>query len=277
VIFVIQGLIYSDKNNYIPVVDMENYWVGELSSNLKVNGTHNAWCYFFNQTSDTELAEVYKSKNVILSSGTSIMGSEYWLNDRKFSYVKDNSKLNELKFMIDKYIKLNSFVLKHLENTRIKLDWSNEEIFGVFMRGTGYQTYKGAQPIMPDVEFYIQELEKLLNKSKFSRLYVATEDFRLFLRLQKHFGANIIMPSLRYEQNLKLDVWEKNQDLTFDHAILMGFDKTLTYLTETILLSQCINYVCNLSNASVFSIALSDLGKTQRWVIEPNKIHKLTA
>ena len=43
IFFVLQGLEFAQKNGFIPVVDMENYWVGELSSLKKINGTSNAW------------------------------------------------------------------------------------------------------------------------------------------------------------------------------------------------------------------------------------------
>ena len=66
--FVLKGISYAEKNGYVPVVDMENYWMSELSSVKGVDGEKNAWCYFFKQVSEYSLSQVYQSKNVILFS-----------------------------------------------------------------------------------------------------------------------------------------------------------------------------------------------------------------
>ena len=46
---VAQGLLYAEEKGYIPVVDMENYWMAELNTLKRINGTYNSWCYFFQQ------------------------------------------------------------------------------------------------------------------------------------------------------------------------------------------------------------------------------------
>ena len=85
--YVLKGIMHAEQNNLVPVVDMENYWIGELSSLKKINGTHNAWCYFFNQTSEFTLSEVYKSKNVIISNGFEILEKNHWVNDKNFDFI----------------------------------------------------------------------------------------------------------------------------------------------------------------------------------------------
>ena len=48
----------------IPVVDMENF-TNPYNEKDQINNTLNSWEYYFNQTSDYSLKDIYKSKNVI--------------------------------------------------------------------------------------------------------------------------------------------------------------------------------------------------------------------
>ena len=54
-------------NKWIPVVDWENYRLPH-SEDVPVNGTCNAWEYYWKQPSLYTLEEVYRSKHVILSN-----------------------------------------------------------------------------------------------------------------------------------------------------------------------------------------------------------------
>ncbi len=51
---------------FIPIIDWENYKT-QYNVDFPVNGTKNAWEYYFEQPCGYSLEEVYKSKNVRLS------------------------------------------------------------------------------------------------------------------------------------------------------------------------------------------------------------------
>ena len=64
--YVLTHLCYAKEKGYVPVIDQKNYSV--YNSVLEpVNGTLNAWEYFWVQPSDITLDDAYQSKNVILS------------------------------------------------------------------------------------------------------------------------------------------------------------------------------------------------------------------
>ncbi|MCC8192296.1 MAG: hypothetical protein LIO41_04575 [Ruminococcus sp.] len=67
--FVLGHIIYALNNNYIPVVDMENYMT-LYSEHKELHGTKNAWEYYFYQPiGKISLECAYESKEYILSSG----------------------------------------------------------------------------------------------------------------------------------------------------------------------------------------------------------------
>jgi hypothetical protein len=122
---VLQGIMYAEKQNLIPVVDMENYWVAELSSTKKINNTYNAWCYFFEQISPYDLKEVYKSKNVILSKGSRILGDSHWFSDKTHLYSTNTTLINLLKNEVNDCIKLNKYTLEKFEKIKLQFSISN--------------------------------------------------------------------------------------------------------------------------------------------------------
>ena len=64
--YVLSHLQYAIKNKWIPIIDQKNYPVYNKVPCL-INGTMNAWEYFWQQPSNYKLEEVYASKNVVLS------------------------------------------------------------------------------------------------------------------------------------------------------------------------------------------------------------------
>jgi hypothetical protein len=121
---------------------------------------------------------------------------------------------------------------------------------------------------IPNFDFFISEIKNILFKNKnIDKIFICTEDYRGYLALKKEFEDYEIIPSVRFRTNLSLDQWIKSQELTHDGGILMGFDKTLRYLTEVLLLSECEYFIGTPSNASAFVLARSDLDSGDHRII----------
>jgi hypothetical protein len=234
---------------------MENYWLGELSSTKKINNTYNAWCYFFEQISNYSLQEVYKSKNVILSAGSRILGTGHWFSDRKLLYLSESNHLRDISEIINKYIKLNKHTLNHFNKIKEELNWTPSQTLGIFIRGTGYRTNFGVNDTPPTIESMVLNIKKTLLEKKIDKLYISTEDYEIYLTLCKEFEDYNIIPNIRYQKTLSIEDWKKSGDLTFDGGILLGYDRTLNYLIDILLLTECESCIATLSNASVFFLS----------------------
>jgi hypothetical protein len=266
---VAQGLLYAEEKGYTPIVDMENYWVAELNSLKKINGTYNSWCYFFQQVSNYTLEEVYSSKNVILSDGVDILGRDHWLTMRKNQFILDREKLITIKKLFSSYLFVNAPTLEFIENEKKIRKWEPSSTLGIFIRGTNYYGSTTFLPeSIPNFNFFIREIKNILFKNKnIDKIFICTEDYRGFLALKKEFEDYEIIPSVRFRTDLSLDQWIKSQELTHDVGILMGFDKTLRYLTEVLLLSECEYFIGTPSNASAFVLTRSDLDSGDHRII----------
>jgi hypothetical protein len=273
VFFVLQGLLYAQRNNYIPFVDIETYWLREWSHRKKINGTRNAWCHFFNQVSNYSLEEVYKSKNVVLSDGSNILGRSHWLTNRKIEMATSPILLKDTKKLISSYLSLNEETSRHILATKKKLNWSPEETLGVFIRGTVYYSKTPMwEDRIPSLKFFISEVDKFLTKKQLKNIYIATEDYRIYLALQKRFSGNHILPSIRYNLDQSAEEWISLQKTTYDSGLIMGYTKTLDYLSEMTLLSECTNFIGTLSNASAFVLASCNLDTGDHRIVLKDKV-----
>ena len=273
--YVLQGILYAEKNGYVPIVDMENYWVAELSSRNKINGTYNAWCYLFNQISIYSLDEVYKSKNVILSKGSNILDFDHWFSNRQIYFMTEPDKLRIISELLKKYIRFNASTLNNISKIKKEVAWEGKRTLGIFIRGTGFISYQGAQMPVASLDFIILSVRKMIQEGSIDRLFISTEDYRIYSALRESFTEETIIPSIRHPKNMTIEKWITSQKQTYDHGILMGYEATLKYLLEIILLSECSSFIGTLSNASAFALALNDNKYEDSRVIVKNEVINL--
>ena len=67
VTFVLNHLRICKKNNFIPIVDMDNFKT-IYNEDKKIKNTNNAWEYYFEKLNNFPLKEVYQSQNVFITS-----------------------------------------------------------------------------------------------------------------------------------------------------------------------------------------------------------------
>lgn len=260
IFYVVQGILYAEEKGFIPVVDMENYWVGELSEVKKINETRNAWCYLFQQISDYNLSEVYKSKNVVLSNGYKIFGHEHWLELKNRDLIMNPRLLKLTKEILSKYINLNHMTIAALESAKKRIEWDGGKTLGIFVRGGNYYLNAGTKLTdIPKYEYLLSNIYTMALTAQVSRIFICTEDFRFYNKLSRDLKEFNIVQSIRYPENLTLEEWQKDQKLTFDNSILMGYEKSLKYLIEILLLSECKYTISTNSNASIFALIMNDI------------------
>ena len=279
IFFVLQGLDYAAKNGYIPIVDMEHYWIGELSSLRKINGTYNAWCYFFNQVSKYSIEEVYKSKNVILSNGSNILGKDNWLTNRNIIFATNYDLLKRANSILSKSVSLNTETLKYLHDLKSELNWKSEQTLGVFIRGTPYfQDIHFPDSTIPNLDYFISEVKNLLSRKSLKYMYISTEDYRVYKKLSSEFSNIEIVPSIRYNSLNKIMDWESSQKMSHvDGLVKMNYEKTLPYLAEIYLLISCADFIGTFSNASAFILASRNLDLGDNFLVLQGKSLRIKA
>ena len=217
-ILILNHLKICEKKKYIPVIDMKNFTTIYNEKKL-INNTFNAWEYYFKNVSTYNLEEVYKSQNVIISPNKIVHNMEHWPN-----------KHLEFKKIYNKYIKVNKGVKKILEKYLKKLSFKNKKILGVHFRGTSYKTSPG-HALPATIEQIIKHSEYLLNKYKFEKIFLVTEELNYQQKLKNHFGNKLIsINSFRSNRDDAFLKYPRNL-----HRYKLGLESII----EAFLLSKC--------------------------------------
>ena len=232
--FIVNHLVISQKNNFIPIVDMENF-TNPYNEKDQIDNTFNSWEYYFNQTSDYSLKDIYKSKNVIFSRSDFNKEMEYRIHlEPKFKKFIGK----EINFK-KKYI---SFVNEYFE----KNDLNNKKILGVHFRGTSYKTSSGH--ILPATTSQMKKyVDKIINKEKFDKIFICTEEQNYLEFFKKHY-SKILLYIDTYRSN-RNDAFKKYDRI--NHRFLLGDES----IKEALILSRCKSLLfvrSNIINAANF-------------------------
>lgn len=253
----LQNLAYAIENNWIPVVDWENYGPFPHQENYPVHGTKNCWEYYWNQPSEYSLEEVYQSKNVILSTQ----------NTRDNQYVPSiffSPKLQEQAEdyatrcpKYDRYISLNPEVAQYIQEKQNALFPSGARILGVAVRGTSYgveSTLKGmakadGHPKQPTEAKLIQMIRQFMLEWDMDYAFITCEFAPLIEDIRKALGDKIIyLPRKRYDKPPKRGDVEKNLDPLYVPG--QKYQTNLDYLTEMVLLARCTSLLAAMSSGT---------------------------
>ena len=237
---VLNHLLICKKFNFFPVVDMENFKTiyNEIS---KINGHLNAWEYYFERLNRYTLKEVYKSKNVIFS------------NSNLEKYMLADMTNNNLKNLFSKII-IKKHIIKKFENFYKKNFLNTKNILGIHFRGSTYKVARGhAFPFT--IDLMLIEIDKLINKYKYKKIFLVTEEQKYLDTSKKKYGDKCIFySSYRMHKKDLFKIYPRK-----NHRYKMGEETVI----DTLLLSKCDGLAYIKSNVISAAIMLSK--KKQRY------------
>jgi hypothetical protein len=236
--YVLSHLKFARDNNYVPIVDMENYKVYN-SLDEPINDTKNAWEYFFCQPFQSKplqskLNEIYKSKNVILSKCS-------WFSQWDMGYDVNNYQNKDIIALYSSPApKLNSQTENAVAESYIQVFGERKGILGVSYRFGGHSKeclrVGAGHPIQPEVAELIDITEKNLNLLNLKYVFLASDEEYSVKCFQEKFGENLLLlPRIRTskEQYATPEWFEQFYGKNSIYAT------SLEYLTEMELLSKC--------------------------------------
>ena len=253
-------LYYAEQYGYEPIIDWKNY-SNFYKEKYMINNKTNSWEYYFNQPIETPLEEVYKSKNVILSSTnvSSIIESKFLMKDlNQANFINDSEQINKFND-ISKKISLVEPIKKETEKILDDLFKSRKNILGIVLRGTDYlNNYLSRGHPTPFIaENSLEIVEDYLNEWKMEYIYLSTEVVEYVELYKNHFKDKLIL--------LERDRYHNNQNKKFINLYTRDRenDKYLTgleYLTEVYGLAKC-DSIIGTSCASLHSAIILNNNK----------------
>jgi hypothetical protein len=253
----------SDINGYIPVVDLKNYKNGYLEN--EEIGLINAWEYYFEQTSNFSLDEVYRSKNVIFSSGISPREASPPIMHNLLKFQrKSHYYLNLAK----KHLKIKNNIQQIIDRECHKLI-NGKKIIGVVSRGSDMLNLKG-HAIQLDVETLIVKTKQKLMDWNCDYVFLATEEERIVEIFRKHFDMRLII-----NESFRVKNFDKYIPLVYisSHRENDKYHKGLEYLTTVVILSRCNCLIGSLIGSTVGALGMNQ-GKYENTCIYDLGVYK---
>ena len=245
--FVLNHIQIANRMGFIPIVDMKNY-PSIYNENKKIFGTLNSWEYYFEQLTDYNLDEVYKSKNIIITDNRFYRDEEF----KNRITVSDN-----LVKILNNKIKIKKTKLKTIDFLKKKL-FNGKKILGINHRGTGYKIIE--YPIT--INQMINIINEILKKEHYDKIFLVTEDSINFNALKDYFGNKIICFENSQRGKTSLEVWKKYPRIL--HRYKLGRDT----LYETFLLSYCDGFFDVGTNPREVAYALNLNPKQKRYTYD---------
>lgn len=244
----LQKLSYAIENGYIPVVDWENYGPMPHSEEYPVNGTDNAWEYYWKQPSEYTLEEVYKSKNVILS--TQNIGQYGYIPKASMTppFMKYAKALAEKCPKYTQYVPLNEITSAYVQKYYEQLFPQNEKVLGVVVRGASYGqtgTPMHSHPKQAKIRELIQAIKHYSQEWEIGYIFFVNEMQELVDEMKAVFGDKLlVLPRLRDHLDRPAD------GITQNPLYMPGqrYQTNLDYVTEIALLSQCNALIGSMSS-----------------------------
>ena len=235
VTFVLNHLKICKKNNFIPVVDMENFKT-IYNENKKIYDTGNAWEYYFEKLNDFSLDEVYKSKNVLLTS------------DKFFHFFTYNMDLDsEITEILQEQVKIKKVLFKSFK--RISNIFKDQKILGIHFRGTSYKRSPG-HPLPATKKQMFEITKNLIRDKKIDKIFLVTEEQNYLDFFCNKFPDKLIYIKCCYrsDKNDAFEIYPRDR-----HRYKLGREALL----ETLLLSKCDYFVYLCSNVSSAAISFN--------------------
>lgn len=246
VTFVLNHLRICKKNNFIPVIDMENFKT-IYNENKKIKKTNNSWEYYFEKLNDFSLNEVYKSKNVLITS------------DKFFHFFTYNMDLDkELTRILQDQIKIKKGLLKSYN--KIRSVFRDKKILGIHFRGTSYKRSPG-HPFPATKKQMFEITKNLINKENIDKIFLVTEEQNYLNFFKKKFPNKVIYikSCYRSDKNDAFEIYPRDR-----HRYKLGREALL----ETLLLSKCDYFIYLCSNISSAAISFNLNQKQKRIEIK---------
>ncbi len=140
-----------------------------------------------------------------------------------------------------KIICKNEFFRNYIEDDKNKNGIKSEELLGVIVRGTDYIKLKPKNhPVQPDVEEIISKVQSLLETNKYSGIYIATDEERIYKQFVDIFGNNRVFHNSReyYDEIYRKDNLYQICDARKNRKNDQYFN-SLEYVSSMFILSEC--------------------------------------
>ncbi|MFP3153047.1 hypothetical protein LQZ18_01180 [Lachnospiraceae bacterium ZAX-1] len=219
----------------LPIIDMRGCW--ELDS---VSANTNVWELFFEQPfskglcgQETAKQELNQVPRTSLRAGMDLLTNEYLLGFWRKKY--------------NQFIRFNKETQKHIDEVYGQI--ADQKLLGVICRGTDLEKLRPYNHfVQPPVDKMIEKAQMIMKEKNCRKLYLATEDARIYQKFRDVFGSDLIFTQEHLIHNHKPDQYlydvykENNSDMV---------KINLDYVTALAILSKCSCFLGGIASGTL--------------------------
>lgn len=254
--WVLGHVVFATKFGYIPVVDMENY-ATLYSEEQPVNGTSNAWNYYFEDVSDISLREVYEKENYVLGKDQSLQKYAEKYCEREYRFPTPKTVAYYAPY-IDRYLKVRKELREEFNTEWSRSVSSSDQVLGIHIRGTDMKNNLG-HPMPADAQTYLRRVKEFLKEHPtVNKIFLATDENDVKEAFENAFRDT----SCKLFMNEAFRVWDTDADKKTGihelqvenarplHKYLLGKE----VLQDAWFLHKCDYLICGHSNITNVAI-----------------------
>jgi len=164
----------AEELGMVPVVDFENFRT-LYNVDVPINGSANAWDYYFHPVSPYSLKEVYGSRRVYFCCGDYPRGYTFGSNAAYRDFV-------------GAHIRMRDDVLERIG--RYRGEFASGRVLGIHFRGKEINTAPG-HSFGPTPEQIFSHADRLLERFDLDRIFLVTEEKRYEELLRRRYGDRV--------------------------------------------------------------------------------------
>lgn len=240
----LEYIYLADVCGMIPVVQAGNHFAYKEGG--MINGTRNAFEYYFLQPTSIGIREAGKKKNILRSCVFHRGMVELVLTGKYAHYEYTKRYMHEMARIVRKYINFNEQTQQYVAAGIKKLGIEDTKVLGVHIRGTDFRAKYDNHPIYVTEDDCFQEVNKLMQEKGYEKIFVATDDMRILKNFCIEYGNKMCF----YED---VERSNKNRSVAFSkssrkqHRYLLG----LEVIRDMYTLSKCVGLVAGISQVAI--------------------------
>ena len=244
--YVVSYINWGQERGYICYVDFDSE-LCQYHIKRSINGTTNAWEYYFEQPNKELNRKLISEKKNVLYSG--------WRFCKQIPIIKKDLETvrseTNLKITREK-LKVKPYILEIVKE-KICSKFNGKSVLGVYIRGTDYVSLKpSGHPIQPNIEDVIVKIKEFLSKYEIDYIFIVTEDKNYYDKISGIFKDKIISSN-------KETFWDYKPGNYISNSFKNDpYERGLEYLVKMIMLTECDYLISSITNGSLFSYGLKE-------------------
>ncbi|MDR3347845.1 MAG: hypothetical protein LBN32_04450 [Helicobacteraceae bacterium] len=245
---------------------MQNYKT-PYNQDFPINGTTNAWEYYFKQPLDYTLDEVYNSQNVIVGSG------QYFYANVPYSEVtfwKNERNISKLANVISENIRFNDTTMNYCKEQYNAIIGDKSNVLCVSARSPKYGTSMLGHPLQPTSDELFTKVKEYFERWNMEWIFLSTDCADYINMFKEHFKDKILHIDFSKKMFFDINTYAYINDIgeSRQPREVSTYQNTISYISQIWIASKCDSIVCSIANGSAAALEFNNNRYKHKYIFD---------